>query len=91
MLSGHTEKCVGRFFSCYFGLSSSVTHFERSFFTFLRSFWTKTRLTMQLRTMDGDVPDMMMALLVLGSVRFIGGCLFSACIFLATTEVRQFS
>ena len=47
-------------FSSYFGPSSSVKNFERSFFTFLRSFWKMNILTMQLSTMDGDIPDLMM-------------------------------
>lgn len=51
---------VYRFFSSYFGPSSSVTHFERSFFTFSRSFWRMNRLTMQLSTMDGDIHDLLM-------------------------------
>jgi hypothetical protein len=49
-----------RFFSCYFGPSLNVTRFERSFFTFLRSFRRMNRLTMRLSTMDGNMPDLMM-------------------------------
>ena len=49
-----------RFLALILALVLVLKNFERSFFTFLRSFWKMNILTMQLSTMDGDIPDLMM-------------------------------